>query len=142
MKTKKSIIKTLVLFALFLIAKQSSSQALLGYTPEEVRNNFKNVKWSYGKDNDFTTMSFNDDNKVVVSYYFDKNDTCVFTLIVPIDGEYSEKIVQDIIQAYNKKYVATDDKNWEYVLNEKMMRCRLKEIKNGDKTRSYFEWYW
>jgi len=113
----------------------AGAQALLGYSMGDVRKEFPNEDWEYGKwgeRKEYSTMSFKAD-KLVVIYYFNENMMSVGTSIVPL----TQGMLQGMIEIYNERYVVVDDKHWKFYNKGNVMRCSLSSTDEG-----LFYFYW
>lgn len=123
-------------FILFRSCSPAFSQAMIGYNMSEVKGNYPNEKWEFGfwdKEERLQTMSFEDEN-VIVIYYFNKSFVCFTTTIVP----KTQGILQGWIENYNKKYVIVNDTNWKFYTPSGILNCSLDKTENG---LYYFRWY-
>ena len=129
--------KKFIIFSLLILYSyiNSYSQAKIGFNMSDIRKEFPNKKWEYGKwgDEKLNRMSFTDDD-VTVIYYLDDNNLSISTAIFPL----SQGLLQGMIERYNKRYVIVDDTHWKFYINGGVLKCDLMSTDDGG---FYFYWY-
>ena len=96
---------TYLSFLLFPII--TFSQARLGSSLNEIRNEFSNQKMGYINSNNIPCLIVTYPD-IEVCYYFDSKSLCYQTSIV----SQSLKQSKQIIDAYNKNYIITSKTTW------------------------------
>jgi hypothetical protein len=113
------------------------SQAVIGYTPPQLREKFPNVSWEYGKwgpegDKTMMMMIWRSD-EMVVNYFFNKNNVTESCTIVPL----TQGILQGMVEKYNNRYVIVDKQTWRFYNDGTIFLCKLKALDTGV---FYFWW--
>jgi hypothetical protein len=127
--------KKLILFLFILISTGASSQALIGYSPSEVRAKFPDKEWEYGKwgeRKNLMLMTFQTDD-IIVGYFFNEDQKSVICSITPL----SQGTLQAMVEMYNKKYVIKDSFHWDFYNSGTVFKCSLNVTDEGV---YYFLW--
>lgn len=129
--------KKILVLLLILLSHQVMSQAVIGYTPPQLREKFPNVSWEYGKwgpegDKTMMMMIWRSD-EMVVNYFFNKNNVTESCTIVPL----TQGILQGMVEKYNNRYVIVDKQTWRFYNDGTIFLCKLKALDTGV---FYFWW--
>jgi len=126
----RKIILSIILCLFFSFA---FSQARIGYTKNDIKKeyehnlNFKILKDGHGE---FFQVKL---QSSITYYYFDMDDLCYMTIIVPNGILDKESLIRD----YNSRYKKTSNDKWE--LKEKFGTCNI-ELRNQSNGGYYFLW--
>ena len=126
----RKIILSIILCLLFSFA---FSQARIGYTKNDIKKEYEhNLKFKILKDDhgDFFQVKL---QSSITYYYFDMDDLCYMTIIVPNGILDKESLIRD----YNSRYKKTSNDKWE--LKEKFGTCNI-ELRNQSNGGYYFLW--
>lgn len=130
------IVKKILSICLFVVcAITMYAQSRLGYSVSEIRQEFSeskyNLKSNYDKNNNFYISISTETSSVV--YYFNSNDKCIITFIVP-DNQGS---LNAYVESYNKQYVIVSPTQWKMYCSEGIAEIKLVY---GDDGGYYFIW--
>ncbi len=128
--------KKFILIFLLFVSCVAKSQALIGYTPSEVRAKFPDKEWEYGKwgeKDNLLVMSYLS-GEIISGYFFNEDQKSVLCSITPLD----QGTLQAMIEMYNKKYVIKDSYHWEFYSSGTIFKCSLNLTDEG---RYYFLWH-
>lgn len=126
--------KKLLILLIMLVSSNVMSQALIGYTPRQVKDKFPDKEWEYYKwgDNDNLVMTFRTD-ELVVNYFFNDDNLSLFCTIKPL----KQGGLQFLVEKYNNRYVIIDSGTWKFYSDGTVFICRLKTLDDGS---FYFQW--
>ncbi len=123
--------KKLTLLILMLIPMKGMSQAVIGYTPSELRDKFNNVSWEYGKwgpegNKNLLVMTWRN-NDIIVNYFFNSDNINHMCSITPIN----QGTLQGMVERYNKRYVIVDTHTWRFYNDGTVFLCELRTLDDG-----------
>lgn len=128
--------KSLLLICFVLLSIETYSQAKLLHTEQQIREDFKEYKFttSIANEDGYYSLSINDDS-MMIFYYFNSNKVCYATIIIPMD----EQTLKYYIERYNKDYVTLSSTKWKRYSTDKRI-CNIK-LQCYDEVKSYaFVW--
>ncbi len=133
---KKILFLSIIL--IFSFFYKSSAQARLGSTKDVILKEFKDLeyktelksKFYEGQEHWFIKVNF---KLCVATYFLDKDDICIYTIIKP----KSQGSLNYFVEDYNKKYVIVSDKKWRMYTKEGIAYI---ELVFGDNGNYYFLW--
>jgi hypothetical protein len=112
----------LVGVVMMIISYPAKAQARIGYSPQEIREEFKDR---------FTVESGKTDNGIryvtvehtdfLAAHYMDDNNTCVMSVIIPRDNAK----LHGLIEHYNSRHVIINQKTWRAYLEGGVLECTL-----------------
>lgn len=126
--------RKIILISAFLLSFiLSNAQARLGYSYQQIRREFAGytMNTGYNKQNIFYLEVALKGCTAV--YGFDKNLTCVSTVIGP-DNNYW---LNTYVQKYNDEYVIISAREWRMYSNAGILRIELLYLNTGE---PYFLW--
>ncbi len=111
------------------------SQALIGYTPSQVREKFPDKDWEYykwGDDDKLLVMTFSTE-ELIVNYFFNEDNLSLFCTIKPL----KQGGLQFLVEKYNNRYVVINSNTWRFYADGTVFICKLKTLDDGS---FYFQW--
>jgi len=126
--------KKLFILLIMLVSSNAMSQALIGYTPPELKNKLSNVDWEYSRwgNHDNLVMTWRNED-IVVNYFFNDDNITEYCTIAPL----KQGGLQFLIEKYNNRYVVIDNSTWKFYSDGTIFLCKLKTLDDG---RFYFVW--
>lgn len=98
-----------LLLASILVTSQSNAQSRLGFSKKEILEEFEKYNPEFEmKDDGRNYVHFGMD-RAVVFQYFNENDLCDMSIIVPRESDD----LNFFVQLYNEQYVVLNDRNWK-----------------------------
>ena len=116
---KKLLLLVLLLFSITTIY----SQARMGYTLENIKNEFN------GPEENFEINFTNEGLKFAsittpetyVFYYFNESDICISSIILP----RNVKVLNNIVRKYNNEYIIISNTEWKIYYSNGIIRIKL-----------------
>ena len=127
--------KKILLLLLMLVSYKGMSQALIGYTPSQVREKLPNMDWEYykwGENDKLLVMTFSTE-ELIVNYFFNDENLSLFCTIKPL----KQGGLQFMVEKYNNRYVVINSNTWKFYTDGTVFICRLKTLDDGS---FYFQW--
>jgi hypothetical protein len=126
--------KNLILILSLLLAPLfASSQSRIGYTEQQIRQDFSTETFKQAYTEERVKYIYFDDGRILSMYFFNEDGICVICSATPLN----EGTLNYLVETYNKQYVIIDDKNWKsYTKNGGIIYISLVEI-NGVLTFVY-----
>jgi hypothetical protein len=118
--------KIFILLLFVLLRLFVYSQARLGWTETQIRNDFSTVYFTTAYTDDGTKYIYGMYNGSNLAYFFDENGLCDFVVLYPED----QGALNYFVELYNRKYVIISDTKWKaYLTNGGVVNI---ELKNDD----------
>jgi hypothetical protein len=126
--------KNLILILFLLLAPLfASSQSRIGYTEQQIRQDFSKETFKQAYTEERVKYIYFDDGRILSMYFFNEDGICAICSATPLN----EGTLNYLVETYNKQYVIIDDKNWKsYTKNGGIIYISLVEI-NGVLTFVY-----
>ena|ERR1700741_334598 len=123
--------KTLIIAVAFcFLANYSFSQARIGHTEQQIRNEWSDQKFSSGRTEDGTKWIEWEEPNMRTFYYFGKDGLCNFCIAKPLN----QATLNTMVQHYNNTAVIISDIEWKLYTDNGILNIKLLYSDNG----SYF----
>jgi hypothetical protein len=125
---RRTTIQHAVMLCMILMSMSDhlQAQARIGFTPPEIREEYKDKKITYGKTDDGTRYMVIEHEYFNVGHFFDKDNECFMSTVIPDN----QKALNMIADAYSKEYVTINPKEWRAYTKDGVFKCTL--VYDGD----------
>jgi len=118
---------------IMFITLSSNAQSRIGFTYDEIYQEFINNKPTVKKIDDGTLMLEISMEHTITCYFFDQDGSCVLTAI----GPKSQEDFNMLVRMYNKDYIIVSSKEWKMYARGAVLKIILDYTDNGS---PYFFW--